>query len=174
VRDIFLVLAGTGLLALSAKINVPLPYVPMTMQSLVVLLIGATYGWRLGVATLAAYLAEGAVGLPVFAGSIGGLTYMAGPTAGYLIGFVVTALLMGLLSERDWNKSIIRSSVAMLACHAVMLAFGFAWLAGGLHIGADKAWLVGVVPFLGGSVVKSVLGAVLLTALHHRAIHFRR
>src|SRR3954470_17187690 len=81
-RVILLVVAGTALLTLSAKIKLPLPYVPMTLQTLVVLLIGAAYGWRFGVTTFIAYLAEGAAGLPVFAGPVGGLTPLVGPTAG--------------------------------------------------------------------------------------------
>src|SRR6476660_5204953 len=83
-RSLILVALGTALLTLSAKVNLPLPYVPMTLQTLVVLMIGAAYGWRLGSATVAAYLAEGAIGFPVFAGPVGGLA----PLAGYLYGFV--------------------------------------------------------------------------------------
>ena len=172
-RGVLLVAVGTALLALSAKINVPLPYVPMTMQSFVVLLIGAAYGWRLGVATIIAYLAEGAVGFPVFAGPVGGVAVMMGPTGGYLAGFVAAAFLMGWLGERGWDRSVAGLTVAMGLGHAVMLAFGFAWLAAGIGIGADKAWLVGVVPFIAGSVVKSVLGAALLPVVRRRADHVR-
>ncbi|UTD29338.1 biotin transporter BioY [Bradyrhizobium sp. WD16] len=164
-RNAILVLAGSALLALSAKINVPLPYVPMTMQSLVVLLIGAAYGWRLGLATLLAYLGEGAAGLPVFAGPVGGPAVFAGPTAGYLVGFVLAAVLMGVIVER-MGRSVAVLGVGMLAGHAVMLAAGFAWLVGGLGLGAEKAWLVGVVPFVAGSVIKSALGALGLPLLH--------
>lgn len=168
-RGVLFVAVGTALLTLSAKINVPLPYVPMTMQSFVVLLIGAAYGWRLGVATILAYLAEGAMGLPVFAGPVGGLAVIVGSTGGYLAGFVVAAFLMGWLSERGWDRSVLRLTVAMCVGHVVMLACGFAWLVAGIKIGADKAWLVGVVPFIAGSVVKSVLGAVLLPVVRRRA-----
>lgn len=164
-RNAILVLAGSALLALSAKINVPLPYVPMTMQSLVVLLIGAAYGWRLGLATLLAYLGEGAAGLPVFAGPVAGPAVFAGPTAGYLVGFVLAAVLMGVVVER-MGRSVAVLGVGMLAGHAVMLAAGFAWLVGGLGLGAEKAWLVGVVPFVAGSVIKSALGALGLPLLH--------
>jgi biotin transport system substrate-specific component len=82
-RGVILIALGTALLTLSAKVNLPLPYVPMTLQTLVVLAIGAAYGWRLGSATLIAYLAEGAIGFPVFAGPVGGLAPLVGPTAGY-------------------------------------------------------------------------------------------
>ena len=83
-RSVILLALGTALLTQSAKINLPLPYVPMTLQTLVVLLIGAAYGWRLGSATVIAYLAEGAIGFPVFAGPVGGIAPLVGPTAGYL------------------------------------------------------------------------------------------
>lgn len=160
-RGVILVVAGTALLMLSAKINVPLPYVPMTMQSLVVLMIGAVYGPVLGAATVLAYLAQGAVGLPVFAGPVGGIAYMLGGTGGYLAGFAVAVLAAGWLGGR----SIVRGLAAMSVGHVVILALGFAWLAFGLNLGVSKAWLVGVVPFIAGSVVKVLLGALLLSAL---------
>jgi biotin transport system substrate-specific component len=160
-----LVVLGTALLTLSAKINLPLPYVPMTLQTLVVLMIGAAYGWRLGAATMIAYLAEGAAGLPVFAGPVGGLAPLLGPTGGYLIGFVAAAAITGWLSERGWDRSVPRLFVAMGAGHIVILALGFAWLAFGLRLGVDKAWLVGVAPFIAASLVKNALGAALVPAL---------
>jgi biotin transport system substrate-specific component len=164
-RAIVLVVAGTALLTLSAKIRLPLPYVPMTLQTLVVLLIGAAYGWRLGVTTVIAYLGEGAAGLPVFAGSVGGLAPLVGPTAGYLFGFVAAALITGWLSERGWDRSVPRLFVAMGIGHIVILAAGFAWLAFGVRLGVDKAWQVGLVPFIAGSVIKNALGAVLIPAI---------
>lgn len=168
-----LVAAGTALLTLSAKVNVPLPYVPMTMQSLVVLLIGAAYGWRLGVATILAYLAEAAIGWPVLAGPLGGAAVMAGPTGGYLAGFVAAAFLAGWLGERGWDRSVGRLALVMAIGHVVMLGAGFGWLATGMKLGADKAWLVGVVPFIAGSVVKSVLGALLLPMARRSNSRFR-
>jgi biotin transport system substrate-specific component len=164
-RVIVLIVAGTALLALSAKINLPLPYVPMTLQTLVVLLIGTAYGWRLGVATVIAYLGEGAVGLPVFAGPVGGLAPLVGPTAGYLLGFVAAAFITGWLSARGWDRSVPWLFVAMGIGHIVILAAGFAWLAFGVRLGIEKAWLVGVLPFLAASVIKNALGAVLIPAI---------
>src|ERR1700693_5562210 len=99
-RGAILMALGTALLTLSAKINLPLPYVPMTLQTLVVLMLGAAYGGRLGAATVIAYLAEGAIGLPVFAGPVGGLAPFVGPTGGYLLGFIAAAFITGWLSER--------------------------------------------------------------------------
>lgn len=163
-RAIILIAAGTALLALSAKVNLPLPYVPMTLQTLVVLMLGAAYGWRLGCATVIAYLAEGAMGLPVFAGPVGGLAPLVGPTAGYLFGFVAAAFVTGWLGERGWDRNMAFLFAAMMIGHAVILATGFAWLAYGIGLGTSKAWLVGLLPFLAGSVVKSALGATLLPA----------
>jgi biotin transport system substrate-specific component len=164
-RAVILVALGTALLALSAKINLPLPYVPMTLQTLVVLMIGAAYGWRLGSATVIAYLAEGAIGLPVFAGPVGGLAPLVGPTAGYLAGFVAAAFITGWLSERGWDRSVPRLFVAMGLGHIVILAAGFAWLAFGMKFGVEKAWLVGIVPFVAASVIKNALGAAIVPAI---------
>ena len=166
-RAVILVALGTALLALSAKINLPLPYVPMTLQTLVVLMIGAAYGWRLGSATVIAYLAEGAIGLPVFAGPVGGLAPLLGPTAGYLAGFVAAAFITGWLSERGWDRSVPRLFVAMGLGHIVILAAGFAWLAFGMKFGVEKAWLVGIVPFVAASVIKNALGAAIVPAIRH-------
>src|SRR5260370_34582247 len=99
-RTVILIVLGTALLTLSAKIKLSLPYVPMTLQTLVVLVIGAAYGWRLGGATVIVYLAEGAIGLPVFAGPVGGLAPLLGPTAGDLVGFVAAAFITGWLGVR--------------------------------------------------------------------------
>ena len=164
-RGAILMALGTALLTLSAKVSLPLPYVPMTLQTLVVLMIGAAYGWRLGSATVIAYLAEGAIGLPVFAGPVGGLAPLVGPTAGYLYGFVLAAFATGWLSQRGWDRSVVWLFVAMGIGHVLILGAGFAWLAFGMKLGADKAWLVGIVPFIAASLVKNALGATLLPAI---------
>src|SRR5690606_16484525 len=104
-RNMLLAVGGSLLLTLSAKINVPFYPVPMTMQTFAVLLIGAAFGWRLGTATVLLYLAQGAAGLPVFAGTPEkgiGLLYLMGPTGGYLVGFAVAAAVVGWLAERGW------------------------------------------------------------------------
>src|SRR6185295_14078750 len=137
-RSVILVALGTALLTLSAKVNLPLPYVPMTLQTLVVLMIGAAYGWRLGSATVAAYLAEGAIGFPVFAGPVGGLAPLVGPTSGYLFGFVAAAFVTAWLSERGWDRNIGWLFAAMMIGHVIILAAGFAWLAYGIGLGSAK------------------------------------
>jgi biotin transport system substrate-specific component len=164
-RALFLVAFGTALLTLSAKVNLPLPYVPMTLQTLVVLVIGAAYGWRLGTTTLMAYLAEGAIGFPVFAGPAGGLAPLVGPTAGYLYGFVAAAFVTGWLSERGWDRSVLWLFVAMAFGHILILAAGFGWLAFGMKLGVEKAWLVGIAPFIATALIKNALGAALVPAI---------
>ena len=164
-RTVILIALGTALLTLSAKINLPLPYVPMTLQTLVVLVIGAAYGWRLGGTTVIVYLAEGAIGLPVFAGPVGGLAPLLGPTAGYLVGFVAAVVVTGWLSERGWDRSVPLLFVAMGAGHIIILAAGFAWLVFGMKLGFEKAWLVGIAPFIAASVIKNALGAALVPAI---------
>jgi biotin transport system substrate-specific component len=164
-RAVILIVLGTVLLTGSAKINLPLPYVPMTLQTLVVLSIGAAYGWRLGAATILVYLAEGAIGLPVFAGPVGGLAPLLGPTAGYLIGFVAAAFTTGWLSERGWDRSMLLLFVAMGIGHLIILGCGFAWLAFGIKLGLEKAWLVGIAPFVLASAIKSALGAAWIPAV---------
>src|SRR5258708_31001797 len=119
-RSMLLIALGTALLTLSAKINLPLPSLPMTLPPLPLLLIGAAYGWRLGSVTVMAYLAEGALGLPVFAGAVGGLAPLLGPTAGYLIGFVAAAFTTGWLSERGWDRTVPLLFVAMGLGHIII------------------------------------------------------
>lgn len=162
-RALVLMAFGTALLTLSAKINVPMYPVPMTMQTLVVLLLPVLYGWRLGTATIVAYLLEGAFGLPVFATGAG-LAYMAGPTGGFLAGFVVSAAIVGLLAERGLDRSMVGIFALMIVGHAVILAMGFLWLAFGLGLGEVRAWAAGVLPFLVGSLVKSALGVAVVLA----------
>ena len=155
------VVGGVCLLTLSAKLQVPFYPVPMTMQTLVVLMIGMAYGRVLGTATVVAYLLAGAAGLPVFAGTPErgiGLAYMMGSTGGYLVGFLVSAWLMGALAERGWSNSFLLSATAMIIGHAVILAAGVAWLAA--LLGPEKAIAVGLVPFLATTAVKCALGAV--------------
>ncbi|MCU0819304.1 MAG: biotin transporter BioY [Beijerinckiaceae bacterium] len=174
-RDAAIALAATGLLTLSAKVQVPFYPVPMTLQSLVVLVVGAALGWRLGTATVLLYMAEGLAGLPVFAGTPEkgvGLAYMMGPTGGYLLGFVAAAFVTGILAERGWTKSVLGALAALTLGHAVIFLFGFAWLAG--LIGASKAYLGGVAPFYAATLFKTLMGAALLPAAWWAVERLRR
>lgn len=158
-RIAVLAFAGTALLAISAQISVPMWPVPMTMQTFAVVLIGAAYGGRLGGATVALYLAEGAMGLPVFSNG-GSLASLAGPTAGYLFAFVAAAALVGALVEKGWGRSLFKTSLAMTIGTAVIFAGGLAWLS--TFTGVEKALVVGMYPFLVGAVVKIALAAAVL------------
>jgi biotin transport system substrate-specific component len=163
VKDALLALVGTLLLTVSAKIQFPFWPVPMTMQTYVVLVLAMAYGWRLGTLTMLLYLAQGALGLPVFAGTPDkgiGLPYMLGPTGGYLVGFVVAAAVTGWLAERGFDRTFTRAALAMAIGHVIVFAFGFAWLA--TLIGTNKAWIGGVAPFWAATLFKTVLGLITL------------
>lgn len=159
-------IVGALLLTLSAKVQVPFYPVPMTMQSFVVLGLGAALGARLGAASVALYLAQGALGLPVFAGTPEkdiGRAYMMGPTGGYLAGFLLAAYVIGLLAERGWDRSHLKLFAAMALGHAIIFLAGYVWLAG--LIGWEKAWLSGVLPFGWATLFKTALAAALLPAI---------
>lgn len=162
-RSFALMVAGTVALWLSAKIQVPLWPVPMTMQTFVVLTLGIAYGWRLAGATVILYLAEGAAGLPVFAGAWsegGGLVHLYGATAGYLIGFVVAAAAAGRLAERGWDRNPLMAGAAMVIGNLAIYGLGLAWLT--YLIGPGPAVEHGLLPFLFGDAIKVALGAALL------------
>lgn len=164
-RGVVLALAGAALLTLSAKVKVPFYPVPMTMQTFAVLVLGAAYGWRLGAATVLLYLAQGAIGLPVFADTPEkglGLAYMMGPTGGYLLGFVAAAAIVGWLAERGFDRAPARLFAVMALGHVVIFACGLAWLSA--LIGFDRAWALGVAPFYLATVLKTALGAAALPA----------
>ncbi len=160
--ELGLIVGGSLLLALSAQIAIPLPYspVPVTGQTLLVLLIGATYGSRRGVLCLLAYLSEGTAGLPVFAAGNAGLAYSFGPTGGYLWGFVLAAWLTGLLAERGWDRRWLTNFLAMLIGNALIYLLGLAWLS--RFVGLDRAVPLGLLPFIPGDLFKLVLGTLLL------------
>ncbi|MER8520591.1 biotin transporter BioY [Mesorhizobium sp. M0185] len=164
--QLLLAIAGTLLLILSAKTKVMLGPVDISMQTLAVFLIAASFGMRLGVATLLLYMAEGALGLPVFQSTPEkgiGIAYMLGSTGGYLAGFVVMAAIVGWAADRGWDRHPIKLFNAMLVAEIVMMAMGFAWLA--LLIGPEKSWQFGVVPFIVGDLIKVALAASLVPAV---------
>ena len=128
-REIALVLTGSWLIALSAQVEIPFWPVPLTGQTFGVLLIAALLGSRRGALTVLTYLVQGAMGLPVFTGGTAGIVKFAGPTGGYLIGFVVAAFVVGWLSERGWDRHVAAAAVAMLVGKVTIYAFGLPWLA---------------------------------------------
>lgn len=164
--QIGLAVVGTLLLTLSAKTKVVLGPVDMSLQTLVVFLIAAAFGMRLGLATLLLYMAEGAAGFPVFQSSPEhgvGIAYMLGSTGGYLAGFVAVAAIVGWAADRGWDRSPFKLCGALLAAEIVMMAMGFAWLAA--LIGPEKAWQFGVLPFVPGDLIKIALAASLVPAV---------
>jgi biotin transport system substrate-specific component len=159
VRNATLMVFGFCLLTLSAKIQVPLWPVPISMQTFAVLVIGMAYGWRLGAATVLSYLIAGASGLPVFAGTPErgiGLLYMMGPTGGFLVGFLIAAAVVGYLAERGWDRSFLGTGAAMIVGHAIISLLGVVWLA--KAFGVPKAIEVGFTPFLWAGLLKTILG----------------
>lgn len=155
-----LALIGSLLVAVSAQFQVPMVPVPMTMQSFAVLVIGAAYGAKLGAATLLLYMAEGALGLPVFAGMKGGAAHLVGPTGGYIVGFVLAAGVVGWLAERGWDRSIVWTTFAMLIGKVFIFVPGVLWL--GAVIGMDKAVSAGLVPFIPGIFLKVALAVAVM------------
>jgi biotin transport system substrate-specific component len=166
-RNALLVLGTSFLLAIAAQVAIPLPFspVPVTLQTLVVLLAGAVLGSRLGTLSVLAYLAQGAVGLPFFAKGSAGLAYLRGVTGGYLLGFIVVAYVVGLLVERGWGKRLNTAVGAMLLGNVILYAFGLPWLHTFLGISWHQTLIVGLYPFILGDLYKIGLASALLPLL---------
>ncbi len=161
VYDLGLAVGASFLVALAARLTIRLPFspVPITGQTLAVLLVGAALGSRRGVLSLLLYLGEGLAGLPVFAGGGAGPAHLLGPTGGYLLGFVAAAGLTGFLAERGWDRRWGRTFLAMLLGNVAIYALGLPWLA--LYVGG-RAFSLGLVPFIPGDLAKAVLAAAIL------------
>ncbi len=166
VREVCLVLAGSAFIAACAKIQIPTQPVPATLQTFAVLLVASTFGARRAAITLLAYLAEGAVGLPVFAGPGTGFARLIGPTAGYLWAFPIASYVVGYLMERGADRRIPTALLALLAGDVLILTTGFAWLA--IAVGPQMAWATGVAPFLLLSALKIALVATMLPSARRR------
>ena len=155
-RYVFLALIGSIILAVSSKIKIPLYPVPMTMQTLVVLMIGIVFGWKLGLATVSLYLFEGIIGLPVFSGTPEkglGLVYFTGPTMGYLLGFLVAVYISG---KFNYDNNIIKNFLKLLIATSFIYILGMTWL--GNLIGWDKPiFQLGAQPFLLAELFKILI-----------------
>lgn len=166
IKQVALIVAGIVLLAIFAKIKVPMWPVPITMGTFAVLAIGAAYGPRLGLATILGYLIVGALGFDVFASSSAeayGLTYMMGGTGGYLVGYVLATLALGWAARAGWDRSVMKTAGAMLIGNALIYIPGLLWL--GQLYGWDKPILDwGLTPFLIGDALKLALAALLIPA----------
>ena len=156
VKNIFIALIGTIVLAISSKIKIPFYPVPMTMQTLVILMIGIGFGWKLGMATVTLYLFEGIIGLPVFSGTPEkglGLIYFTGPTMGYLIGFLVAVFFAG---KFNYDNNIIKNFLKLSIATSFIYLLGLVWL--GKIIGWDKPiFELGAQPFLLAELFKILL-----------------
>lgn len=166
-RAILLMLAGSAFVALSAQLQVPLWPVPMTGQTFAVLIVGVAYGWRLGAATLLLYMAEGAMGIPVFAKAAAGPAVLMGPTGGYIMGFILAAAVIGYLAERGWDRNVWSMALAMAIGNLAIYLLGLPWLAvylAGVGVEQPVAAAIagGLTPFLLGDALKLALAACLL------------
>lgn len=159
-RDISLVLAGSWLMALAAQIQIPLWPVPITGQTFGMLLLGALLGTRRGSASMLAYLCQGFMGLPFFAGGTAGLARFVGPTGGYLAGMVFAAFVVGRLCERGWDRRFSTTVLAMLMGNVSLYVFGLPWLA--LFTGWGPVIKIGFVPFIIGDILKIAIASLVL------------
>jgi biotin transport system substrate-specific component len=161
-RSVSLVVAFSLFNALAAQVAIPIGPVPITLQTFAVTLTGALLGSRLGAAALIAYLIEGSLGLPFFAGSAGGLMVFFGPRGGYLLAFPAAAYITGAFAEHGWDKRFLTAVAAMTIGSAVILLVGWAWLSLVLRTSAVTAFQIGVAPFIVGDIVKILLAAAVL------------
>jgi biotin transport system substrate-specific component len=176
VINVTLILAASLIIAASAQVAIPLLFspVPMTLQPLAVLLVGAALGAKRGAAATALYLFEGLAGLPVFAGGLAGPLVLFGPTGGYLLAFPLAAAIAGFASERGLTRSPIATAPLMALALATIHAGGWAWLTAGLHFAPAQAFALGVVPFLAADLVKVAIATALLPAASAIVARFSR
>ncbi len=177
IKYVFLALIGSIILAVSSKIKIPFYPVPMTMQTLAVLVIGVLFGWKLGIATILLYLFEGIIGLPVFAGTPEkgiGLVYFTGPTMGYLLGFIPAVFFSGLLKV-NFKYNLFFRFILNFVLYAFSISFiyifGLIWLNN--FVPADKLFALGALPFLPAEILKISLLAVFTTIFNKDNLSWR-
>jgi biotin transport system substrate-specific component len=177
-RNIVLAVVGSLLVAAAAQITVPMWPVPMTLQTLAVLAVGAAYGARLGAATLTLYAVEGAMGLPFFAGGKSGIAdakldyFLPSGSMGYVLGFILAAWLVGKLVEGSWGSSMLKTVAATILGGVVLYVPGLIWLAiwASKTMGLDAAaatssalaW--GLYPFMVGDLLKAAIAGLAIPA----------
>lgn len=164
VTDAVLVLAGTGFVALAAQVSIGLPFtpVPITGQTFAVVLVGASLGALLGLASLGLYLLVGALGAPVYADGNHGWDVLTGPTGGYIVGFVLAAIVTGWLAQQRWDRRFSSAVAAMLTGNVLIYAVGLPWLADDQDLGFKDTMAEGLAPFIPGDLLKLYLAAALL------------
>jgi biotin transport system substrate-specific component len=162
VTDIALVAGGALFTALLAQLYIPLPLVPITGQTMAVLLVGASLGALRGGVSMALYALLGVVGLPVYSEAKGGVDVLFGATGGYIVGFILAAVLVGWLSERAWDRKFLKAAVTFLAGTAVTFLVGLPWLAAVAGLGVEATIANGLAPFVVPGIVKALVVAGLL------------
>lgn len=164
-------IAAAAAITLAARLSYDLPPgpVPVTLQSLAVLLAGSILGPGRALLAILLYIAAGAAGAPVFAGGMGGLDHVTGRTGGYLMGFIPATLLTGLLAAQARDRQYRAALAILLGGHALIFLFGVSYLS--RFIGGQAAFFNGLVPFLPGAAVKSLLGAIVLSLWQRRPLH---
>ncbi len=163
VMDIVLVSAGAALTAIAAQVTIPLWPVPITGQTLAVLLVGSSLGALRGTLSMLLYAVLGIVGLPVFSGADSGISIILGPTGGYIIGFVFAAAFTGWIAQRSWDRKILRSILGFLGGTVVTFAIGLPWLAFSLGLTLEQTLVAGLFPFIIGGIVKMAMAASIMT-----------
>lgn len=168
--DIALVIAGTALVAVLAQVAIPLWPVPITGQTLAVLLVGAGLGAARGAASLTLYALLGAVGLPIYSEASSGWSVLIGPTGGYIIGFIASAAIVGWAAERAWDRGWYKPIITFIGGSLVVFAIGLPWLAVslgqlGLPNDLQSVLVAGFYPFIIGGLIKAAIAAALLPAL---------
>lgn len=166
VRDALLVIGAVVLTAVLAQVSIPVPGspVPVTGQTLAVMLVGTTMGMRRGTAAMGLYLLVGLVGLPVYSDGTAGLQVLLGATGGYLVGFVLAAAVMGWAAERGWDRTPLRTLLLGLVGQGLIFGVGVPWLAFAAGLDLAGAVAAGFTPFLVGGVVKGLVAAAVLPA----------
>lgn len=168
--DVALVVAGTALVAALAQVAIPLWPVPVTGQTLAVLLVGASLGAARGAASLGLYALLGAIGLPIYSDAASGWSVLVGPTGGYIIGFVLSAAIVGWAAERRWDRGWLKAAVTFIGGSLVVFAVGLPWLSyslGGFGLPNDlqSTLVAGFYPFIVGGLIKAGIAAALLPAI---------
>lgn len=171
----FGIVSGIILTALSAFVRIPLPFtpIPLTLQTLIVVLLGAVLGRKYGAITQASYVLIGILGAPIFIGASFGLMHLAGPTGGYLIGFIATAYLVGKLIPRTNSVSFLRIFSMMVIGSIPILLFGTIQLFFLMHLTWKQAFVIGFLPFIPGDILKSFIAAGIYHRIQNRCSIFR-
>ena len=167
--NIISVIVASLALWVSAKVQLPFYPVPLTFQTLVVLVIGGVFGWRIGLSALSFYLLQGIAGLPVFAGSPEkgiGLVYILGPTGGYLLGFYLAIIVMGIFSAKNTYKNYWKNLVVLIAANLAIYFPGIIWLS--RFTGWEKVFQYGFYPFILGDLFKIFLASLIISVILNR------